>query len=287
MLAYLDLGAIRLHETSTRSVAVVDGLYGIPGVRGDAPDRSQAHGAVEPGRQFLPPKLVTIEGELWAATVEAAWSDWDAIAAQLESMLDTAAELKWQRTGGDEVQMLSRVAGVAAPRIEGTGLPLVYQLTLRAADPRVYSQTEQSDDTTELVAGSGGAFGWPYGYPYSYGDFNSGGLLTVTNGGTVDTYPTVRLYGPLVAPSFRNLTTGKVLALPGLSIPAGDYAEVDTAASTIRLNGSSTASLLRYLDAETSEFWPLVPGDNDLRLQAASSFDSSSLARVLWRDAWI
>ncbi|MEZ5101161.1 MAG: phage tail family protein [Thermoleophilia bacterium] len=292
MLEYLDLGGVRLHETSTRSIVRALGLYGIPGVRGDAPDRSQQHGAIEPARQYLPAKLPTIEGEIWGATVEAAWAEFDELAAQLERMLDTPATLAWQRTGGTPVQMRVRVAGVTDPAVEETGLPLSYQLTLRAADPRVYAQTQQSADTSALEAGSGGIFGYPYAYPYSYGDLNAGGIVTVTNGGRVATFPTIRLYGLLVAPSIRNATTGKVLSLPGLTIDTGDYVEVDMLAGTVRLNGSPDANLLRHLDPNVSEFWPLeaapaaAAGENVVRLQA-SSFDPSALARLSWRDAWI
>ncbi len=61
--------------------------------------------------------------------------------------------------------------------------------------------------------------------------------------------------GPCTNPKLVNLTTGLQQALVGLGLAADQYAEVDVANSTIRLNGRPAESLDAYRDWANSSFW--------------------------------
>jgi len=114
----------------------------------------------------------------------------------------------------------------------------------------------------------------------------STGQTAVTNGGSTDVWPTVRVYGPCVDPRIISDTQGAEVAFVGLNVPAGQYLEVDMGARTARIDGLAGASRLGSLDFATSAWWPLAPGDNLVRF-SPGSFSSPSTAEVRWRHAWL
>lgn len=108
----------------------------------------------------------------------------------------------------------------------------------------------------------------------------------ITNPGAVAVPWLARIYGPCTNPRLYNDTTGEGLLLTangGLTLAAGQYAELDAAARTITVGGSS-----RYdrLDVAASDWWALVPGDNVIRLQP-DLFSAGCVAEVDWRPAWL
>lgn len=162
-----------------------------------------------------------------------------------------------------------------------------FQLALIAASPFFYSDDEWSISTTALTT-SGGDFGpFPISMPpeINFGDFSGGGATTAHNAGNAPTYPRVRIFGPVSGPTLRNTTTGKLITLPGLVISTGDFVEIDMQRETVLLNASEENSVIGKLDAATSDFWPLEPGDNGVKL-SGSSFEATTLVTLYWRDAF-
>jgi len=158
-----------------------------------------------------------------------------------------------------------------------------FQILMVAADPRFYAVTASTQTVfaTTPVGVSGRAY--PKTYPFSYGPTTPNGQLIVTNAGTADTWPIITLAGPGTNPSILNLTTGQGLYL-NYDIGAGETLVLDTLNRTIMLNGASS----RYgaLNFNLSQWFPLVPGANDLRI-AFSAFTSPAAMTVAWRDAWL
>jgi hypothetical protein len=216
------------------------------------------------------------------------------LALACNSILRADGTLKWTPNGHDERQLTVRC--LEALQISHD-TPAAFQLALVAGDPTVYSSTEQEDTTSALsLGGQGGglAFGQAvdeggedaWGFPFSFGEFTSGGSATLVNGGTVDAYPVVDITGPIVSPTLHNVTTGKVVSLSGLSLSSGDHIEIRMLDETVRLNGDPDSSQIDKLDIATSEFWPLVPGTNSIRLAAASFDAAETFATITWRDAY-
>lgn len=112
------------------------------------------------------------------------------------------------------------------------------------------------------------------------------GVTTVTNDGNVNAYPIVRLYGPCTGPKVENQTLGRKIELPSLTIAAGDYIELDTRAKTIFLLGDPDQSVSNFFDFDVSDWWWLVPGDNDLRYYPTTS-DPGAAAEITFRPNWL
>lgn len=112
------------------------------------------------------------------------------------------------------------------------------------------------------------------------------GETTVTNDGTVDAWPLLRVYGPCTDPVLRNQTLGLQLAFSGLTVNAGEFVEIDTRARTILYNGDPTNGRYQYLSFATSAWWPLAPGENVIRFTPAT-YTAPSYLEITFRDAWL
>lgn len=226
-----------------------------------------------------------LRGQVKAADLTDRRERIEELEALTDSILRADGILRWTPTGAAERRLTVRL--LEAVQISaGPGVIKEFQLALVAGDPTVYAELEQTADSAALTVGGGGAEVFPHGFPYSYGDFSGGGNVNVTNGGTVPTFPIVEVYGPITGPAVYNVTTGKVVSFPGLSIGAGDYLEVDMRRETAELNGSPDVNMIRYLDVAGSEFFALEPGVNAIRL-SGTGFDAATIARVKWRDAYL
>lgn len=112
------------------------------------------------------------------------------------------------------------------------------------------------------------------------------GPTTLTNDGTADFYPVMKVLGPTTAFTITNTTTGLAVVYdstrPGAAaISSGDYAEIDFFRGTIFLNGSSS-DLIAGLDPTSTDLFPLVyegGGVNDIEITGAD-------VQILWNRAW-
>lgn len=93
-----------------------------------------------------------------------------------------------------------------------------------------------------------------------------------------------QLWGPCTGPRLVNVTTGGVLALPGLTLSADQYVEVDTSGATLRLNGRPAESLYAWQQWGVSSFWRLAPGSNAVRY-SPDAFGGDARAVLTYRPA--
>lgn len=119
---------------------------------------------------------------------------------------------------------------------------------------------------------------------------------TVTNGGNTDFFPVVEVYGPF---SSFTLTNNSVIdmdgnpatlvyddLLPGAaSVAAPDFIEFLFWNNTAYLNNNQ-ANMKAGIDMLVSEFFPLVPGDNELSLTIVDGDGTNSVALVTVHHAW-
>lgn len=108
---------------------------------------------------------------------------------------------------------------------------------------------------------------------------------TLTNDGNTRFWPVFKVYGPTGYFELHNLTTGEALyydsSRPGATyIGTSEYVEIDMFQGKVVLNGDADDSAIAGVDPETSDFFALVPGDNDIAAIGAS-------ADCLWNAAWL
>ena len=148
-----------------------------------------------------------------------------------------------------------------------------------APDPRI-SGAEQNSESITLATFTGGAtFNATFNLSFGTG---SSGTVVLNNAGNFNANPVVRFNGPLTDPKLTNSTAGSYVELAGLTLASGEYVDVDFRERSI-LKGGST-SVYNTL-TNTSTWWTLAPGDNNLVFSAASS--ASTTCTVTYYDTWI
>jgi hypothetical protein len=114
------------------------------------------------------------------------------------------------------------------------------------------------------------------------------GLVTVTNHGTYNAWPTYYLYGPANWPTIQtyNPNTGNVSGHIGvfLNVAAGDYLIVNTRNRTVVRN-SDQSNQYSMLDFTYSVWNPLQVGANWVRYFGDGAAPAS--ATVLWQDTYL
>lgn len=164
-----------------------------------------------------------------------------------------------------------------------------------AADPIARDPIVQTV-TTWAGAATGAGRVYPLTFPRVYPSGGGGPVAaTATPGGDVTVWPTLRIYGPVTAPVVR-FTRGSTIygfaMLPSMTISAGQFVEVDTAAKTAWLNGDHTKSVLTYVDwtaiLATNGGWPqLAPHETTTIQMSGSSTSGSTQTQVSWQDGYL
>lgn len=277
-----ESGNVTLHSTATGSNAVVtraEGLQGTPPIRNLITPRSQASGAFIRSK-YNDERTITLEGEVLGSSIEAAFDNYDALAAAMFDSITTERTLKWTRdASGEQLQAGVRLSELQ-PLVLTDGAPWIkYQATFKAPDPRVYSQTLTTGTGSSLAAAAGGKT-YTYNYTRGYNP-SSGGDVSYTNSGSVPTPPIIRIYGYCTSPQVV-LTDDVRLIFTG-EIADGDYLEIDCAARTVKLNGLT--SRLNLLNVTSSTFFALPVGTGTVQL-VASNFNANARADLIYRSAW-
>lgn len=133
----------------------------------------------------------------------------------------------------------------------------------------------------------------PYAMDFTQITTNVYPSATLTNEGNTNFYPVMQVHGPASSFAITNNSVtdenGNVLSvvydstLPGaVTIGSGHYAEIDFFRETIFLDGHF-ANLSAGIDVTLSDFFPLVPGDNDITVGAYTG----SQIDVLWQSAYV
>ncbi len=199
--------------------------------------------------------------------------------------------------------------------IGGIAIPVFW-----AAEPWFYDPVQQ---VIVYALDSGPGVFYPIFYDASTGvsyvtaDLDS--TQIVTNAGDVETWPLLEVLGPGEAVRIKNETTGKVLELSGgatsLALGVGDSVQIDMDLATVMFYDAYVTALginydaavgvhydgefgLRYGNdtggwgvnvieklSDASEFWPLVPGANSLRVQMSDA--DAGMMTVSWYNRYL
>lgn len=266
-------GARRVH----RAV----GLSGIQPPRQNVRLRPTGHGSIN-GTRWTEGRLIVIDGRIYSTVSAAdALSEFRTLATpMLETLDEGAALLKWTERDGLALQAYVKLYGSVEPPVEVGPNLLVYQAQLLAEDPRAYSQT-LSTSVGGVLSISAGGWVAPETPPIVF-NVSAGGTTAVNNVGNRPTAPIFRVYGLAVNPRILLVGTDLEISLTG-TVSAGDYLEIDVAARTITVNGTSPA--LNFLNAVDTTWFELPRGTNTIQL-LAETFDAVTRVDVLYRAAY-
>ena len=240
---------------STGTVFLVEETTGFdsPNMRQSVSDLPEMDGAVA-GNFFFSSRPITIKGRIITSTAANRNAQVVALQRALRGLRDDVT-IKSQSAGLPAMQITARLDNV---RITG-GWIKDFIISLICPSPIIYSQTLNVQSGAGSVATSG--VPWPIVWDANWGG-GSGATVTVsvTNAGTFDSYPLVKVTGPIDNPWVRNTTTDQSLYLDNLSLASGEYVLLDMSARTVTKNdGTNLYGKMRF------------PGSDWLRLPAGSS----------------
>lgn len=178
--------------------------------------------------------------------------------------------------------------GLDMPRLGTDPYKCPLRIDIKCPDPIIYETTEGSFLSATFYRLAGGGYMTPIITPR----ISAAGTLptTITNNGSVDIYPVVKLRGVMTNPVVTNHTLGRAVSLQGfatssptdeLVINMGPTQTVDglhVIGQTALLNGDSVMDFV----AQPRLWWPLAVGDNSISLQTSGSTDNVT-AEITWR----
>lgn len=164
-------------------------------------------------------------------------------------------------------------------------------IALKCPDPRWYDPTVHA--VTFNLGGGSDAFTVPYEVPYKMGASTIDLDKTITYVGSVRSYPTIRITGPITNPVITHNGTGYKLDFTGTTIAAGDWYEIDLGYGENTIKDKSGASVLDNLsdDSDLVEFAilpapDLAGGVNSINV-SGSSINESTKIDVNYYDMYI
>lgn len=187
---------------------------------------------------------------------------------QLSVDANSDQRLLWTPTGYGDQRMLVDVQVLSWP------------------DPSFDAQDNECSETFSLETP----------YPYAIDatevdtDIDEGDSATINNPGTATQSPVIRLHGPSTGFTLQNAddldpqgnpkeVVYDATRLGGTNIPSGHYVEIDFFQGSATLSGGSGLDVIASLDPELTDFFGMLPGDNDISVIGAS-------ATVLSNPAW-
>ncbi len=136
-----------------------------------------------------------------------------------------------------------------------------------------WTGTPHDSTSTRTITGTG----------RTYGSAGESGRLAVTNSGSADAYPVLRLDGPVANPAIEQVNTGAGITLDA-TLADGEYVVIDTRTRAVLYMGTSP----RRSWVRTGSAWPtLPPGTSTFAYRGTAlpgSPGQSSLLTITWRD---
>lgn len=245
-----------------------DGWEGAGGVD----QRSQADGAwVSP--QYAGPRVVHISGSVDAGSWDGVTQAWDRLLAQLP--FRQLATLRVSTGEGAVPEMTALVRQHEKPVLaERYPTWAKFSLSLLAPDPRRYDSASRAAALVLPILSGGIAP--PLTPPFTITGSTSVSQATLTNDGTVLTYPTIVITGPCPPATIANLTTGEAMRVVD-AVPAGQTLVIDVLNGTATITGQSRRVL--------GTWWGLVPGVNEISFWA-DGYDAAAALGITYRSAW-
>lgn len=160
--------------------------------------------------------------------------------------------------------------------------PKKFSIAGVSEDPTIFSAVEHQTNILPDPLVPGG-FASPLASPLVSAPA-VGGQSTVNNAGRSKTWPRVLVFGPCQNPYITNATTGQTVYLT-YALNAGEYLALDFDPKERTILFGGAANRYSAFDSARSSWWPLLPGDNTIRI-GYSAFSAGAQFQVFHRDAW-
>jgi hypothetical protein len=287
-----DLGGVLIGADTSVQVLETAGL-GRPPVRESDVDQPSMDGMFA-GPDYWSGRRIQIDAAIKIPGDPGACHD---MVAALEAVTDPASV---RLVGGQGMTMRVKRPGrpvkrltVRTRRLEPEYRQVIHgyvplDMEFLAHDPTWYADEES---TTELPLGwlTGGGFAAPVVAPIYVQDGTVAADRPgwVTNNGDADAWPVIRITGPCANVTITHIASGRVLALPTLTLATGRWVEIDTRPGyhTVRWDNGGNASA--YLSPGSRiDLFSIPPGTSEMRWTAFDNSNSARLA-ITWRDAYI
>lgn len=176
------------------------------------------------------------------------------------------------------------VSGLGMDESPGSSGPNMQQaqVTFRAYDP--YWQDVSDTSPGPFTVGDTPTF-FPI-FPIRLTSSQIAVDTTVLNDGDVETWPVFTIDGPGSVITLRNVTTGKFLTFTTLSLDAGQSVVVDTRPGVKTVTQTTTNDLFSDL-SDFSSLWPLVVGNNAVRLEMSGAIAGASSLQLSYRKKYL
>jgi hypothetical protein len=277
--AYLD--DLQIHGGTDYGISGFQ--MGSPAPRAVTDLRPSEHGATDDTR-YYGPRTFDVVGRVLAASVGDLWPLVDALKGAL--VLGSWHVLRFRREGlsYDERCLVRVDSPVDMPLVLGSTRMLQYGVTLFAADPRLYTDTESAGAYDPTDAGTGG-LAFPLDFELDFDVADGSAQLQAVNEGTIGTPPAYVITGPVTNPIIDNDTTGESIYTQECALSAGETLEIDVATRTVTLGGTTERPDL--IDVSLTTWGYLAPGTNLLRLRGSDMSVGSTELAVTFRSARI
>lgn len=183
--------------------------------------------------------------------------------------------LRWTRHNGSVRQLDCHVSGkLLFPLGRRAGFSQRFVVPLRAADPRYYDPTQQSESFA-LTVGTGWTIPWEI--PWTIGNATFDVSQSITYAGTWRDYPVITIKGPITDCVIENTLTGDRLDFTGTMIGLDDTYTIDLrfgAKTVVDAAGNNVIDRLVNSDLATwsLEAAPEAPGGvNPIRVTGAAA----------------
>ncbi|MFN0222108.1 phage tail family protein [Paenibacillus sp. KR2-11] len=220
----------------------------------------------------LSPRYLSIEGALhWPGATPAAINERRQWLVRVLNPKLGLGLLRYEYEGGvKEIRAIAESSPVFPDR---EGAPVQrFMIHLVCPDPAWLDPEFRTWKLASIVGG----FSFPIRLPLSFG--RVGQSARIENPGDLDAPVLIVFRGPLKTPVLENKTTSKRIKLDQV-VPEGDYLEINTAfgqKSVTRVSGGSRTNAFHWV-APDSEFWSLVPGDNEISYSATEESEAGAV----------
>lgn len=237
------------------------------------PDLPRYHGGLI-GASYEAPRVIEVDFMVEGSSQSDLVSKMDALFAAFEPMVDEESAFVFGLPGQTDRRILCRpeVGDGDLDPSDWASKSEQVPFRLIASDPAIYDDTLLTAELTPFASAEG--LSYPVTYPKSYGAGGSGGGVILALGGTWESWPTFTINGPssgtLTNPRIEYVTGGVALNLTangGVSMTTGQELIIESHPARRSVAFSTGASRYGKLSAD-SEFFPLLPGNNELRFRA-------------------
>lgn len=188
---------------------------------------------------------------------------------------------KW--TDNSDKQLFVKVLYVDLPESSRGGIKQPFKLWCKLKYPVITSQTAESAYIGSSTATISGGSDLPFTLPVVLGATTYSSNGSITNQGTIGTFPTITVYGPVNKPRITNSTTGEYLEFNTNLATSNDVLTInyDQDTCTATVGGNSV------LNTQTSgsTYFKLIPGINNFTLSGLS-MGSGAYATISAYSAW-